>query len=195
MTTINDAHLDTDKVNQTPEPKKFLALMTFGISHLPKQSPQLCTFYPYVGRVVKSARCAPGFCAVQPTNLGPLQHPHFYSQAYREAMLEVSQVLFLWDDLESVIAFSYSGVHKEVLKINRENKWFSHEKWPSYVAWWTSMTDINWAVGCAKLEQLHKQGSTSVAFNFSLPFDVDGNPYKVDRDRLGLYKAWYADEK
>jgi Domain of unknown function (DUF3291) len=171
--------------------RRYVTVMTFGISHLPKQSPPLVPFYPYVGRVVKAARAAPGFAAVQP-DLGPVAHPRFYDSIKENADLEVSQVLFLWDDIEAVVAFSYSGLHKEVLEINRRNGWFVHDNWPAYVAWWDKARSVSWLVGCAKLEQLHDRGSTPSAFNFKYPFAEDGTAYKLDHDRLASYKRRYA---
>lgn len=182
---------DADRSDAGHPLRRYVTVMTFGISHLPKQSPPLVPFYPYVSRVVKAARAAPGFAAVQP-DLGPLEHPRFYDAIKENADLEVSQVLFLWDDIEAVVAFSYSGLHKEVLEINRRNGWFLHDQWPAYVAWWDHAENVKWSVGCAKLEQLHDNGPTPAAFNFKSVFAADGTAYRLDHDRLASYKRRYA---
>lgn len=167
-----------------------LAVMTFGISQFSKRSATLEPFYPYVSQVIKAARAAPGFASQQPS-LGPLVHPRFYDSLKENAELEVSQVLFFWDNIEAVVAFSYSGIHKQVLSENRESSWFMHDKWPAYVAWWDRPENVTWAVGCAKLEQLKDRGPLASAFNFSHPFGVDGSTYTPDFKRLSTYKSRY----
>jgi hypothetical protein len=165
--------------------------MTFGISHLPRKDIELLPFYPHVPRVLQGARSAPGFTKLQP-KLGDLVHPRFYDEDCQRKNLEVSQVLFLWDDIEAVLAFSYNGIHREALRINKENAWFLHSRWPPYVAWWTQMHEVRWDVGCRKLEHLQDHGSTPDAFNFHLPFDIDGKSYRTDHDRLRRYRSFYA---
>lgn len=169
---------------------EYLALMAFGISHLPKKSAEILPFYPHVSRVVTAARSSPGFGSIQP-HLGEMVHPRFYDETCQSANLEVSQVLFLWENIESVVAFTYAGVHKEALKVNGDNNWFVHEKWPAYVAWWTTPAECTWGIGCQKLEQLYDYGSSPEAFNFAQTFDSRGHPYKLDVDRLKQYRNWY----
>ena len=172
--------------------KKYLAVMTFGISHLQRMHSELQPFYPYVPRVVQAARGAPGFSKIQPPNLGDLVHPRFFDEDCKRKNLEVSQVLFLWDDIEAVLAFTYNGIHREALRINKENSWFLHNCWPPYVAWWTQPDEVRWDVGCRKLEQLQDHGSTAVAMTLHSPFDVDSNSYRIDHERLSRYKRFYA---
>jgi hypothetical protein len=46
----------------------------------------------------------------------------------------VPETLSLWQDLESVFAFVYHGIHAQAL--NKRKEWFVHPQWSSYVAWW-----------------------------------------------------------
>ncbi|MGI0013885.1 MAG: DUF3291 domain-containing protein, partial [Nitrososphaera sp.] len=141
--------------------------------------------------VLSAANSAPGFGIVQPA-LGKVMHPRFYDETCREKDLEVSQVLFLWENVEAVLAFTYRGVHREALNANKANSWFVHNQWPAYVAWWTRADDVNWATGCLKLEKLYDNGPTPDAFNFQRPFGVDGANYSTDRIRLKKYQESYA---
>lgn len=171
--------------------RQYVAIMTFGISRLKRNSPALSPFYPYVPKVLQAARASPGFTAMQP-DLGPMMHPRFYDDECREHDLEVSQVLFLWENLESVIAFSYSGIHQEALRANHNNEWFRHERWPSYAVWWTRPSDVTWAVGSEKLERLHSMGPTADAFDFRNLFGPAGGTYNVNSEILGAYKRHYG---
>lgn len=170
---------------------KSLAIMTFGISHLQKKASELEVFYPKIPMVISAAKNAPGFGVVQPS-LGKKVHPRFYDATCRDLNREVSQVLFLWENIEAVLAFSYRGVHREALNANKANSWFVHKKWPAYVAWWTTLDEVSWNAGCRKLEQLFDDGSTPEAFNFQSPFGVDGTDYSTDRARLKHYQESYA---
>jgi hypothetical protein len=165
--------------------------MTFGISHYARRSPELEEFYPHIAKVIKAARAAPGFGSKQP-ELGELIHPSFYDDRRRTAGLEVSQSLFIWDNVEAAIAFTYSGVHDETLRRNRDVGWFSHAEWPSYVAWWEASDQLTWSIGCSKLEQLHHSGPTPSAFNFKMIFGADGNRYRLDRELFDQYRAKYT---
>lgn len=180
-------------IQSPPRPEKghSLAVMTFGISHYARRSPELEEFYPYIAKVIKAARAAPGFGSKQP-ELGPLVHPSFYDDSRRAAGLEVSQSLFLWDSVEAAVAFAYSGVHDETLKRNRDAGWFSHAEWPSYVAWWEASDQLTWSIGCSKLEQLHVSGPTPSAFNFKLIFGADGSRYQLNRELVDRFRAYYT---
>ena len=63
--------------------------------------------------------------------------------------------------------------------------WFQTPEWPTYVAWWVDDQHIpTREEAAAKLEQLHDQGATSEAFDFKSPFDANGNPWRMDRDKI-----------
>ena len=91
--------------------------------------------------------------------------------------------LSLWDDVESVYAFTYAGFHAEVLKMRDD--WFSKGDYPAYVAWWIADDESPiQADGAERLEHLHDNGPTSYAFDFKSPFDANGRPLNMDRQTI-----------
>ncbi len=91
--------------------------------------------------------------------------------------------LSLWADLESPMAFSYSGLHAEALTHGRE--WFQKPRWPPYVLWWTTRDRRpTWREGVDRHEYLHDYGSTPRAFNFKQPFDAAGQTTIIDHARV-----------
>ena len=61
----------------------------------------------------------------------PFATPRFYVEGEHAG---APATLTVWDDLESVFAFAYYGVHGEALSKRKE--WFVPPEWPTYVAWW-----------------------------------------------------------
>lgn len=91
--------------------------------------------------------------------------------------------LSLWTDLESPIAFSYSGLHAEALSHGRE--WFQKPNWPPYVLWWVAGDHTPfWSDAVERLEHLHDHGPTASAFNFKQPFDARSQSTAIDRGRV-----------
>jgi hypothetical protein len=93
----------------------------------------------------------------------------------------IASTLSLWADVESVAAFSYYGTHGEALTKRRE--WFGKSDLPVYVAWWVDADHaISWAEGCERLDRLHRDGPTALAFNFAKPFGCEGKACVLDRE-------------
>jgi hypothetical protein len=91
--------------------------------------------------------------------------------------------LSLWRDIESLMAFSYSGVHADALK-NARN-WMAERRWPPLVLWWVDDDHIpSWSDGVERLEYLHDHGVSARAFTFKQPYGSDGLPFVVDRARV-----------
>lgn len=91
--------------------------------------------------------------------------------------------LSLWENLESPMAFSYTGIHAEALKHGRE--WFHKPAWPPYVLWWVLPGHTpDWAEAIARHEFLHDHGSTAHAFNFKAPFDELGQRTQIDMEAV-----------
>ena len=96
---------------------------------------------------------------------------------------DTAATLSIWDDVESVYAFTYAGFHAEVLKMRDD--WFEKGDYPAYVAWWISDDeDPIQADGAERLEYLHDNGSTARAFDFKSPFDADGQALRMDREKI-----------
>ncbi|MDE1994520.1 MAG: DUF3291 domain-containing protein [Rhizobiaceae bacterium] len=99
--------------------------------------------------------------------------------------------LSLWADIESLMAFSYNGVHADALKHARH--WNVKQRWPALVLWWIDgdMTP-EWRDGVQRLERLHDEGPSPRAFTFKQAYDVYGNPAAIDRDKIKRIAAGNA---
>ena len=90
-------------------------------------------------------------------------------------------VLSLWVDIESLVAFTYSGVHAEAMR--HASDWFLRKSWPPYVLWWVSEGyRPDWHEAVARFELPHDCGPTPEAFTFKSPFDANGHPAIVDKE-------------
>lgn len=89
--------------------------------------------------------------------------------------------LSLWTDIESLMAFSYSGVHADALKHARN--WQLPRRWPALVLWWTDHRP-DWQEAVFRFEQLHDHGPGPEAFHFKEPYGMEGEKLVLDRDRI-----------
>jgi hypothetical protein len=115
-----------------------------------------------------------------PESWGEKVYPRFIEGSGFE---DAPSSLSLWADLESLMAFTYSGVHADALKHARN--WNQKQTWPSLVLWWVpgGLRPV-WADGAERLEYLHDNGPTPRAFTFKTAFCPDGHPVAIDRDRV-----------
>lgn len=91
--------------------------------------------------------------------------------------------LSLWADIESLMAFTYSGVHAEALKHARH--WNVRQSWPPLVLWWVDAGVVpQWKDGVERLEYLHDHGAGPAAFSLKQPYGPDGRPQEIDRLRI-----------
>ena len=169
-----------------------VVLYTFAIFKEPNQHEQNDGFHARNPFVYTSAENAKGFVdpsgnswkrdhATRNSDRGTREvSPRFFPG---ENHRDTAATLSVWEDVESIYAFTYHGFHAEVLS-NRD-EWFVEGEWPAYVAWWTR-DDVypTRAEGAKRLEHLHDHGPTAYAFNFKAPFDADGNPLRMDRDKI-----------
>jgi Domain of unknown function (DUF3291) len=89
--------------------------------------------------------------------------------------------LSLWADIESLMAFTYSGVHAEALR--HASDWFVPKRWPPYVLWWVAEGHRpDWQEAVDRFERLHDRGPTPKAFSFRSPFDAHGRPTAIDKE-------------
>ena len=57
--------------------------------------------------------------------------------------------------------------------------------WPPFVCWWIPDDETPTRTeGAKRLEHLHDKGSTAYNFDFKSPFDADGQPLRVDRQKI-----------
>jgi hypothetical protein len=91
--------------------------------------------------------------------------------------------LSLWVDIESLMAFTYSGVHAEALQ--HASDWFVPKNWPPYLLWWVADGHrLDWHEAIARFELSHDRGPTPSAFNIKSPFDTKGSPTVVDKEAV-----------
>lgn len=169
-----------------------LALYTFGMFRGPAGDPANDGFHDLNDPVFASVDRAAGLIARSgyasdpgPRSWGAEVYPRFYRErgdGWSPATLS------LWTDLESVVAFTYSGLHAVALRRGRE--WFQKPEWPPLVLWWHGGEGRpDWAEGVRRLELLHDLGPTPAAFDVRTPFDEAGAAIRLDRARLRDLRA------
>ncbi len=162
---------------------KKLAFMTVGILHDSFGTPKVQGFVDRIPGVYDAADSGDGFHARSDRDLVTFSHSWGERIAPKcLGALDTSQYatsLSLWNDIESVMAFAYRGAHGEAL-IHRKD-WFKDIDAPTYVAWWTDTEGpVSWIEAAARLDHLHENGPTPFAFDFTKPFDEEGQPFRVD---------------
>lgn len=91
--------------------------------------------------------------------------------------------LSLWADIESLMAFTYSGVHADALKHARA--WNVKQDWPPLVLFWISATERpSWSHAVERFESLMRNGPAPDHFSFKQAFTANGEPYPLDRARV-----------
>jgi len=161
-----------------------VAFFTFGILSEAQGHPQVQGFFDRIVRNFETAEQSDGFIDRSGRNPETEQHswgewvsPRFFREGEHAGD---PMTLSLWEDLESVFAFAYSGVHAETL--SRRKEWFLKPEWPTYVAWWVPDDHTpDWHEAKERHEHLHDYGPSSYAFDFKHPFGPDGNPIEIDR--------------
>ncbi len=166
-----------------------VAFYTFGILREPREHPMTKEFTDRSPFVYASAEHSDGFVDRAPQRIREKQDPR-WGDRLAEPQFVVHEkdaiapaTISLWEDLESVYAFAYYGRHAEAL--SKREEWFRKPEWPTYVAWWVDDDHIPAREeAAAKLDQLHDQGSTPHAFDFKTPFDAEGRPWRMDRNKI-----------
>ena len=115
-----------------------------------------------------------------PESWGEQVFPHYLAESGRESG---PSSLSLWADIESLMAFSYNGVHAEALKNARH--WNTKNRWPPVVLWWVEAGhQPNWTEAVSRFDMLDRDGPSPQAFNFKVPFNHDGTRLAIDRARI-----------
>lgn len=163
-----------------------IAFLTFGLLY---ESPGHAKVQPFIDRVAgvfAGAQAHPGFVAHAPGRLnrygadmrdwGERGAAPFMDDA--DPARSDAATLSIWEDLDSVYAFAYAGVHLEALQKRKE--WFRPPQWPTYVAWWIGDDETpTWTDAFSRLETIYKQGPSPLAFNFKQAFDSAGIPLQL----------------
>ncbi len=161
-----------------------LAIYNFGMFRERAESPANQGFRDREPANFSAAEHAPGFIgragyADEPgqESWGVQVYPRFYVE---RGDGWAPSTLSLWTDIESLMTFTYSGIHAEALR--RAADWFVPKDWPAYVLWWVGKDHWpDWHEAVERFELLHDRGSTPEAFTFKAPFDAAGNPAVIDR--------------
>lgn len=164
-----------------------LAIYNFGIHVAPYGDPAIDGFIRREPVNFEAARRAAGFVGRSgyegepgPESWGTQVFPRFLKASGRDAG---PSSLSLWMDMESLMAFSYAGIHAEALKHAR--KWNVAQQWPALVLWWVPAgTQPDWRDAVQRFEHLNDHGPGPSAFHFKQAFDAAGQPYVVDRARV-----------
>ena len=171
-----------------------LALYTFGQFIQPSDHPSNQGFHDHNDANLAAVDRAHGLIGRSgyegedgPASWGNQVYPHAFVDAAGDGW--APSTLSLWTDIESLWAYTYSGIHAEALSQARQ--WFQKGDWPPLVLWWTK-TQPDWAEGVARYEVLQADGPSSRALGFRQPFDAAGVALVVDRDRVRAIAALNA---
>lgn len=164
-----------------------LAIYNFGIHVDATDSAAVRGFVLREPMNFAAAERAPGFIARSgykgvpgPRSWGPLVFPRFLAQ---HGATEGVSSLSLWRDIESLMAFTYTGVHADALKHARN--WNVVQEWPPMVLFWVPAgRRPDWEEGAKRLEMLFDHGSGPQCFTFKEPYDPEGRPAEIDRSLM-----------
>jgi hypothetical protein len=167
-----------------PRGGKHLAMYNFGLHVAAYESPAVEGFRLREEVNFEAAARAHGFIGrsgydgmAGPVCWGKQVFPRFIDGS---GFATAPSSLSLWTDIESLMAFSYSGVHADALKHARH--WNVKQGWPALVLWWIDADVIpEWKDGAERLERLYDEGPSVAAFTFKQPYGADGNPATIDR--------------
>lgn len=162
-----------------------LAIYNFGLFVAPYESPQVEGFRLREPVNFGAAELAEGFLGRSgyagedgPESWGVQVFPRFIEGS---GFATAPSSLSLWADAESLMAFTYSGVHADALKYAKN--WQVEKRWPALVLWWTDHRP-DWQEAVSRFEQLHDHGSGPLAFHFKEPYGPDGERLVLDRNRI-----------
>lgn len=164
-----------------------LAVYNFGLHVNDYESPRVEGFRLREPLNFEAAERAEGFVGRSgyddvpgPASWGEKVYPRFIEGSGFE---DAPSSLSLWSDLESLMAFTYNGVHADALKHARN--WNQRQAWPPLVLWWVREgSQPVWADGAERLEHLADHGPSPHAFTFRAAFSHRGDPVTVDRERV-----------
>ncbi|MQB45170.1 DUF3291 domain-containing protein [Rhizobium sp. ICMP 5592] len=170
-----------------PHGGKHLAMYNFGLHVAPYESLAVEGFRLREDANFEAAARAHGFVGRSgydgmpgPACWGRQVFPRFIEGS---GFASAPSSLSLWANIESLMAFSYSGVHADALKHARH--WNVKQSWPALVLWWTDADVIpEWRDGAERLERLHDEGPSAAAFAFKRPYDANGNLATIDRGKV-----------
>ena len=126
--------------------------------HAPFDDPRMADFVAMADKIDALARSSPGFIA-QPT-------PPDEGAVYKGRVL---LNLSIWESVESLELFTYSGRHE--LALTRRAEWFTQLPKPNYVLFWMPAGEVPTEKEITRrIRHLRDHGPTPFAFNFDQRF-------------------------
>jgi len=161
--------------------------MTFGVLYESRSAARSQGFIDRIPAALAQAERSEGFIARSNLDVatglhswGELVCPRFLPE---ELHPNVARTLSLWQNLESVCAFSYAGLHAEAM--NMREQWFRKREFPTHVIWWVADDHVpSFIESTNRLERLYAEGPTPDAFNFRRCFDAKGNSKALNRSLI-----------
>ena len=144
-------------------PSFHVAQLNIGRIVAPLDSEQLAGFVEALEPVNAVADRAPGFVWRLQTDEGDATA----IRPYGDDMILVN--MSVWESVEALVAFVFSGSHRELLRSRRQ--WFERHVEPYAVLWWVPAghrPDV--AEAKQRLERLLRDGPTPEAFTFRTTF-------------------------
>jgi hypothetical protein len=136
----------------------------------PIDSPQLQGFVSRLDEVNALAEAAPGFVwrLTDDVSNNATAVP-----IYEDTTIIVN--MSVWESIEALRAFTYSGRHLEVFKQRRD--WFAHLREAATAMWWVPAGHVpDVAEARARLDHLRAHGPSPFAFPFGAPFPAPAAP-------------------
>lgn len=130
----------------------------------PIDSPQLHGFVSRLDEVNALAEAAPGFVwrLTDDVSNNATAVP-----IYEDTTIIVN--MSVWESIEALRAFTYSGRHLEVFKQRRD--WFAHLRDAATAMWWVPAGHVpDVAEARVRLDHLRAHGPSAFAFPFGAPF-------------------------
>ena len=129
----------------------------------PLDSPQLASFVERLEPVNALAERSPGFVWRLQGERGDATDLHAFDD------LRIIVNLTVWESLEALRAYVFSGDHADVLR--RRHEWFEPMTEAHLAMWWIPAgTILTLQDAKAKLETLERDGPSAEAFTFREPF-------------------------
>jgi heme-degrading monooxygenase HmoA len=139
----------------------------------PLDSPQLAGFVSRLDEINALADHAPGFVWRLKDDLS--------NNATAVPMYDDDRIIVnmsVWESLEALRAYTYSGPHLEVFKQRRE--WFAHMREAATAMWWVPAGHRpTVAEARERLAHLRDHGPSPFAFPFGAPFAAPGAPLET----------------
>ena len=151
----------------------FVSIYTVGRLRHPYDHPSSREFYEKGFRVMRQAHIS-GHMISELSSEGVTLPQEPERKGYPVLTLTV------WDKLESLYRFTYSGKHSQALQ-NR-SKWMEldHGNHFSYVIWWTEkVKDVSWEEAFRRYDHYLEHKATPYAFDLKQAFDESGKSYRL----------------